>query len=98
MAETVDDITIRYEEEGQLLVEELDKRILTRGAWATLVFRYREFDRRKDQMGPVKFAIRRYQKRNGIYRMQSRFKISNEKQARLLVETLQGWLDGAQEP
>ena len=38
MASTVDEISIRYEEDGQELVRELQKEVLSRGSWATIMF------------------------------------------------------------
>ena len=92
MWENVEDLTVQYEENGKVVVEELDKAILSKGAWATLLFKYREWDRRKEEMGAPKFTIRRYQKRNGSFRQQAKFNISSEKQARAIIETLTGWL------
>ena len=43
MAETVDELTIRYEEDGIETVKELDKKILTKGAWSTVIFRYQDW-------------------------------------------------------
>ena len=93
MVENVDDLTVQYEEGGQVLVEELDKKILSKGAWATVVYQYREANRSTGEMGKTKFTIRRYQKKNGVYRQQSKFNISSEKQATELIDALQGWLD-----
>lgn len=90
--EHVDDLTVQYEEGGQTLVEELDKQVLSKGAWATVIYKYRDWDRRKEEMGPTKFTIRRYQKRNGSYRQQGKFNISSEKQAHAIIEALTGWL------
>ena len=42
MASSIDEITIDYTEEDQLVVKELDKKILTKGAWTTILFRYQE--------------------------------------------------------
>ena len=92
MVENVDDLTITYEEGGQVLVEELDKAILSRGSWATVLYKYREWDRRKEEMGKTKYTIRRYQKRSGAYRQQGKFNISSNDQARQIVEALTGWL------
>ena len=92
MYEHVDDLTVSYEEEGRVVVEELDKAILSKGAWATILFKYREYDRRKEEMGKVKFSLRRYQKRNGSYRQQAKFNISSEIQATAIVETLGQWI------
>ena len=44
MSSTPDEITIEYEESGQILIKELDKVILSKGAWTTILFRYQELD------------------------------------------------------
>jgi hypothetical protein len=93
MAETVDDLTVSYEDGGIETVKELDKKVLSKGAWATLIYRYQDWDRAKEQYGPDKFTIRRYQKRNGEYQQKSKFNISSEKQARELIAALEGWLE-----
>jgi len=92
MAATVDEITITYEEDGKVTVKELDKKVLTKGAWSTIMFKYQDWDRRKEEFGPVKFSIRRYQKRAGEYKQQSRFNISSVDQANQIIEALQGWM------
>jgi len=92
MAETVDDITMNYFENGQQLVKELDKVILTKGAWSTILFKYQDFDRKTNDFGPVKFSVRRYQKREGTYRPKSKFNISSVDQAQKLIEGLQNWI------
>ena len=93
MAETIDEITVNYEENGRQVVEELDKEILTRGAWTTILFRFREYDDAKDDFGPEKYTIRRYRKIGGEFRFQSKFNISSAKQARQIVDTLSRWLE-----
>jgi len=92
MVENIEDISVTYEEGGETLVEELDKVVLSRGSWTTILFKYREFDKKTEGMGPIKYTIRRYQKRNGVYRQQSKFNISSVKQATQLVEALQAWV------
>ena len=94
-AEKAEDITINYEEDGVLLVRELDKEILTSGAWATLVFRYQELDRTKGEYGPDKYSIRRYQKRDGQYQAKSKFNISSAAQAKKLIAILTRWTEAA---
>ena len=49
---TVDELTVNYEEDGILRVKEVDKEILSRGAWATVLFRYREWMPEADAYGP----------------------------------------------
>ena len=93
MAETVDDLTVSYSEGGTEIVQELDKAILSKGGWATVLFRYREWDRAKEAYGPEKYTIRRYQKRGGEFRQQSKFNISSRAQAQSLIGALQKWLD-----
>ena len=97
MAENTDELSINYEEEGILVVKEIDKEILTKGAWTTILFRYQDFDKTTQEYGPDKFTIRRYQKRNGQYQTKSKFNISSAAQAQKIVETLAKWLGGDQE-
>ena len=91
MAETVDELTVTYEEDGIETVKELDKKVLTKGAWATLIFRYQDWDRTKEEYGPEKYTIRRYQKRNGQYQQKSKFNISSKDQAISIIAALEEW-------
>ncbi len=93
MAETVDELTVNHREGETEIVQELDKAILSKGSWATVLFRYREWDCTKEAYGPEKYSIRRYQKRGGEFRQQSKFNISSKAQAQALIEALQKWLD-----
>jgi len=92
MAETIDEITINYEEDGQQVVKELDKEILTKGAWTTILFKFQQLDRKSGDFGKTQYAIRRYRKVQGEYRSQSKFNISSPDQARKIVDTLSNWL------
>jgi hypothetical protein len=91
MSKTVDDITINYEEDDILLVKELDKAILSKGAWTTIVFHYQNWNRSKGEYGKDMFTIRRYQKRDGEYIPKSKFNISSPEQAKKIIEALQKW-------
>ncbi|MGC9324580.1 MAG: hypothetical protein ACP5G0_07515 [Desulfomonilia bacterium] len=93
MAKDINDVTIQYEEDDVVKVEELDKVILSKGAWATILFRYRQWDAAKSEYGPDRYSIRRYRKVNGEYRQQSKFTISSQDQARKLIDALQTWVD-----
>lgn len=92
MADNVDDLTVNYEEDGVLIVKEIDKVILSKGAWATVVFRYQQWDRKKEAYGEDRYVIRRYRKMNGVYQSQGKFNISSREQAAKIVDALQGWL------
>ncbi|MDH5298106.1 MAG: hypothetical protein OEV91_03725 [Desulfobulbaceae bacterium] len=92
MAENIDDITINYEdEEGTQLIKEIDKDILSRGSWCTIIFLYQELDRKTGEFGESKVSIRRYKKTGGVYRQQSKFNISGQKQGLQISETLSKW-------
>ena len=93
MASSVDDLTVSYSESGVEVVKELDKVILSKGAWATVLFRYQDWDRAKGEYGPDKYSIRRYQKRGGEYMSKSKFNISSKQQAKGIVDALQRWID-----
>ena len=95
MAETIDDLTVSYTEGGIETVKELDKAVLTKGAWSTIVYRYQDWDTRKEAYGPDRYTIRRYQKRNDRYMQKSKFNISSADQARKLIEVLTKWADEA---
>ncbi|MDD4731570.1 MAG: hypothetical protein PHX58_06520 [Desulfovibrio sp.] len=97
MASTVEELTIAYEEDGQEIVRELDKRVLTKGAWSTVLFRYQDLNRSTGEFGPEKYVIRRYQKVQGDYRPKSKFVISSAKQARQIMDALTEWLEQAEE-
>lgn len=92
MAENIEDLSIAYTEEGQLTVKELDKVILSRGAWTTIIYQYQELDQKTGAYGSPKFSIRRYQKRNNAYQLRSKFNISSIDQAEKIIEALQQWL------
>lgn len=96
MAEMVDEISVNYEEDGVLLCKELDRYVLSKGAWATLMFLYQDLNRQSGEFGPQKVTIRRYQKRDGNYLPRSKFNISSLDQGKKIIEALQTWVDKAE--
>lgn len=92
MASDVEELGIDYEEDGILVTKQLDKIVLTKGAWSTIIYRYQDWDRKKEAYGPDKYSIRRYQKRNGEYRQKSKFNISSADQAQKIIGALEGWM------
>lgn len=93
MSESIDELTVNYEEDGILTTEELDKKVLSKGAWSTILFRFHVWDFKADAYGPDKYTIRRYQKRNGVYQQKSRFNISSVDQAKKIIDALNEWVD-----
>lgn len=91
MSSDVNDISINYEEEGLVLVKELDKEILSKGAWTTIIFRYQNWNKGKGEYGKDMYTIRRYQKRQGEYIPKSKFNISSAEQAKKIIAALEQW-------
>ncbi|ACY19235.1 hypothetical protein [Haliangium ochraceum] len=91
MAESIEELTYDYEEDGRLVRRELKREVLSKGAWSTIMFLYEELDRKTDEWRAPKVAIVRYKKWQGTYRKQSNFNISSEKQARQIITALEGW-------
>ena len=54
MAETIDELTIQYEEDGQVLRKQLDKEVLSKGSWTTIMFLYQDLDRKTGEHGVLK--------------------------------------------
>ena len=96
MSATIDELTVNYEENDQLLIKELDKVILSRGAWTTILFRYQQWNQEAQDYEPEKYMIRRYRKVSGEYKVQSKFVISNKEQAKKIIAALQEWLDDSE--
>ena len=93
MVSTVNEITISFSDEnGKLLVKELEKKILSKGAWATVMFKYQNLDKGSGKFKEAKISIRRYQKLNGEFRPKSKFNISSDDQAKLIIDTLKKWI------
>ncbi|MEW7975860.1 MAG: hypothetical protein AB2540_01595 [Candidatus Thiodiazotropha endolucinida] len=93
MASTPEELSVTYSEDGIDVVKELDKVVLSKGAWTTIIFRYQDWDRAKQQYGSDKYTIRRYQKRSGEYMQKSKFNISSKDQAKGIIEALRNWID-----
>ena len=92
MASTPEELTVTYVDGGVEVMKELDKKILSKGAWTTILFRYQDWDPRKEEYSKDKYTIRRYQKRSGEYQQKSKFNISSPDQAQQIVEALSEWL------
>lgn len=89
---SIDDLTVNYTENDLLKVKELDKEVLTKGAWSTIMYKYQDWNAKTESYGPVKFTIRRYQKRDNEFMQRSKFNISSEDQARKIISVLQAWM------
>ena len=93
MASTIDEICIDYtDEDGQQVIKQLDKVVLSKGAWTTIMFLFSEWDRRNKKWSAPKARIDRFQKKNGEYRSQSKFKFTSAKQAQQIIDVFQEWI------
>lgn len=93
MSETIEDLTIAFSENDTEKTKELDKCVLSKGAWTTIMYCYQDWDNAKQDFGPIKYSIRRYQKRNNQFWQKSKFNISSEEQAKKIIEALNKWID-----
>ncbi|MDR2459573.1 MAG: hypothetical protein LBE38_02135 [Deltaproteobacteria bacterium] len=89
--ENISDLTITYEEDGQVLMEELDKIVIQKGVWAVILYRYREMNQKLGDFGPPKACLRRYQKTKGIYKKRDSVNLSKDS-AITLRDQLDNWL------
>lgn len=97
-AATIDEISVDYTDEatGCQTVRQLDKQVLSKGAWTTIMFLYTEWDRKKECWGAPKARIDRFQKKNGVYISQSKFKFTSAKQARQIMDIFDAWMKSGQ--
>jgi len=91
MAEILEELTYDYEDNGVLVRKEIDKVVLTKGSWATVMFLYQELDKASGKFRAPKMAIVRFKKSRGAYRKQSSFNVSSEKQARQITSVFEQW-------
>ena len=90
---TAEELTIQYEEDGVVKIKELDKAVLSKGAWTTIMFFCQDTYYRTVEMGEPKISIRRYKKSGDVYRQQSKFNITNQKQANQIIENIKKWFE-----
>ena len=70
----------------------MDKEILSKGAWTTILFRYQNWNKSKGEYGKEMYTIRRYQKVKGQYMPKSKFNISSAEQAKKIIQALERWI------
>jgi hypothetical protein len=93
MAESLDELSYDLEEEGTLVRRQLDRAVVARGAWATVMFLYQELDRDTGGFGAAKIAVARFKKLRGAYRRHSVFTLASVAEARDLTAVFERWFD-----
>jgi len=88
----VDELSYDFtDDEGVLVRKQEQREILSKGGWATVMFLYRELDKKSGSFRDPKAAIVRFKKWNGAYRKQSSFNVSSARQARQIIDVLERW-------
>ena len=82
----VEELTVEWIEDGEMRVKQLAKRILSRGKWVTIAFKFQELDPQTKQYRRPKLSVRRWRWINGKYKYQSKFNISGVKQLMEIME------------
>jgi hypothetical protein len=82
----VEELTVEWIEDGEMRVKQLAKRILSRGSWASIAFKFQELDPKTKQYRRPKLTVRRWRWIGGQYKYQSKFNISGVKQLMEIME------------
>lgn len=86
----LEDITIAYEENGEEIIKEEEKYILSKGAWSTVAYLYRQKDK-NGEFGEKRVRLVRYKKRNGKFLTHAKFNLTGPAQVEKLMEKLTEW-------
>jgi hypothetical protein len=85
----IDDLILEYDEESG--IEELGRRILSRGSWASIAFLVRtRRDSDAEWEGPFLW-LHRYQKVAQGWKLASRFHTTDKKQLDNMLDALKEW-------
>jgi hypothetical protein len=90
-SDDLDDLTYDQEVDGVLARKQLDRVVLTRGAWATVLFLYVQLDRATGDHGAPKVAVVRFQRSRGGWRKHAAFTLATADDARALADVLARW-------
>ncbi len=78
-------------DDGQMVRRQLEKVVLSRGVWATVLFLYQDRDRQTGDWKAPRMSIVRFQKWKGAYRKHSGFSVTDQEQANALLEVFERW-------
>ena len=92
MSQQVDDLTVRWQDNGVDTVLELAKVVLAASpSWATLAFLARERDPNTGDWRAPRVQLRRYKRRGGKWIVDKHFALTTSAQAMNLIDALSGW-------
>lgn len=89
--EDPEDMSLDTEQDGIQVVKQLDKAVLSRGAWVTIAFLYEEWDPEANKFGPPKVTLRKFRRYHGGYKQEAKFNISTLQEAATLAHKLLDW-------
>lgn len=88
----LDDLDFNVEsDDGQLVRRQLEKVVLSRGVWATVLFLYEDRDRETGAWKSPRMSVVRFQKWKGAYRKHSGFSVTDKQQAQALLDVFERW-------
>jgi hypothetical protein len=90
--ENIEPSVEQVDENGEIIVKELAKEYLSKGAWSTIAFLYQE-NSQDGNFGEPKVTLRRYQKIAGVYKQRSKFNVSSKAQAEQIIGVLKKWYE-----
>jgi len=90
--ENIEPTVEQADENGEIIVKELAKEYLTKGAWSTIAFLYQEKGP-DGNFGEPKVTLRRYQKIKGVQKQRSKFNVTNKTQAEQIIGVLKKWYE-----
>src|SRR6516165_707200 len=91
ISDALDELTYDQEADGVLVRRQVERVVLARGSWATVMFLFEELDRSTGTYGAPKMAIVRFQRWKGGWRKHSEFNVANAAQADELAAALARW-------
>lgn len=71
-----DELTYDLEDDGRLVRRQLDRRLWTRGAWATGIYRFEELDPATGAWRPARAALVRFRKLHGGWKRHAAINLS----------------------
>jgi hypothetical protein len=90
--ENIEPSVEQADENGEIIIKELAKEYLSKGAWSTIAFLYQE-KKQDGSFGESKVTLRRYQKIAGVYKQRSKFNVSSKAQAEQIICVLKKWYE-----
>ena len=93
MSAEVEDLTVEYtdEETGEVVIKELSKEVLAKGAWPTVMFFYQDRDPKTGEFSEPKVSLRRYRKMQGTFKPKGKFTITGKAQSEAIINVLKKW-------